>query len=100
MDIETATKALVGFQNHFPHGVLWAPFSKPKKSVGSASLTALLDSEFKHNAEAMSAPEDVRTVLNKQLPWHSYVGAIPYLFHRYSKKCTHLSNSLLTCVTV
>ncbi len=69
LDIVTATKALVGLQNHFSHAALWAPFSKPKKSVGSASLAALRDSEFKHNvAEAMGAPEDVCMVLNKQLP--------------------------------
>ena len=71
----TAIQALVGIQTHFSHAALWAPFSKPKKSVGSASLAALRDSGFKHNvAEAMGAPEDVCMVLNKQLPRHFICG--------------------------
>ncbi len=69
LDIVTATQALVALQNQFSRAALWAPFSKPIKSAGSASLAALCDSDFKHRvAEAMGAPEDVCMVLNKQLP--------------------------------
>ena len=75
LDIVTNTQALVGLQNHFSHVALWAPLSKPKKSVGSASLAALRDSDFKHKvAEAMGAPEDMCMVLNKRLPWRFICG--------------------------
>ena len=69
LNIVTTTKALVDLQSHFTHAALWAPFSLPRKSVGSASLAAIRDIDFKKRvAEAMGAPEDVCMVLNKQLP--------------------------------
>lgn len=73
LDTLIALKAVAGVQSHLSHAALWAPFPPPKKSVGSASLAAMRDTNFrKHVAEAMGAPEDICMVLNKRLP-PSYV---------------------------
>lgn len=82
LDIVTETRALVGLHNHLSLAALWAPFSMPKRSINSASLAALCDTDFKHKvAEAMGAPEDVCMVLNKQLPQQFVCGGhiIPIL---------------------
>ncbi|KAL3140413.1 hypothetical protein ABBQ38_004673 [Trebouxia sp. C0009 RCD-2024] len=109
LDIVTETRALVGLHNHLSLAALWAPFSMPKRSINSASLAALCDTDFKHKvAEAMGAPEDVCMVLNKQLPQQFVCGGhiIPILQAAMLKDLLHLPginhtrNGIIWCIAL